>query len=80
MVISAHPIPGNERGVARTINNLMKQGAEVYYSPLHDVHVSGHGAQEEQKVVLSLLKPRYLVPVHGEFRMLKHHAATAMTL
>ena len=80
VVISAHPIPGNERGVARTINNLMKQGAEVYYSPLHDVHVSGHGAQEEQKVVLSLLKPRYLVPVHGEFRMLKHHAATAMTM
>jgi ribonuclease J len=80
VVISAHPIPGNERGVARTINNLMKQGAEVYYSPLHDVHVSGHGAQEEQKVVLSLLKPRYLVPVHGEYRMLKHHAATAMSM
>lgn len=80
VVISAHPIPGNERGVARTINNLMKQGAEVYYSPLHNVHVSGHGAQEEQKVVLSLLKPRYLVPVHGEFRMLKHHAATAMSM
>ena len=80
VVISAHPIPGNERGVARTINNLMKQGAEVYYSPLHDVHVSGHGAQEEQKVVLSLLKPRYLVPVHGEFRMLKHHASTAMSM
>ena len=80
VVISAHPIPGNERGVSRTINNLMKQGAEVYYSPLHDVHVSGHGAQEEQKVVLSLLKPRYLVPVHGEYRMLKHHAGTAMAM
>jgi ribonuclease J len=80
VIIAAHPIPGNERGVSRTINNLMKRGAEVYYSPLLPVHVSGHAAQEEQKLVLSLLKPRYLVPVHGEFRHLKHHADTAMTL
>ncbi len=77
VVISAHPIPGNERGVARTINNLMKRGADVHYSPLEPVHVSGHGAQEEQKIVLSLLKPNFLVPVHGEFRMLRHHANTA---
>jgi ribonuclease J len=80
VVIAAHPIPGNERGVSRTINNLMKRGAEVCYSPLMPVHVSGHAAQEEQKLVLSLLKPRYLVPVHGEFRHLKHHANTAMGL
>jgi ribonuclease J len=80
IVIAAHPIPGNERGVSRTINNLMKRGAEVCYSPHMPVHVSGHAAQEEQKLVLSLLKPRYLVPVHGEFRHLKHHAETAMTL
>ncbi|MEJ7840950.1 MAG: ribonuclease J [Rubrobacter sp.] len=80
VVIAAHPIPGNERGVSRTINNLMKRGAEVLYSPLTPVHVSGHAAQEEQKIVLSLLKPRYLVPVHGEFRHLRHHANTAMTL
>ncbi len=80
VVIAAHPIPGNERGVSRTINNLMKRGAEVCYSPLMPVHVSGHAAQEEQKLVLSLLKPRYLVPVHGEFRHLRHHADTAMTL
>jgi len=80
VVIAAHPIPGNERGVSRTINNLMKRGAEVLYSPLVPVHVSGHAAQEEQKLVLTLLKPRYLVPVHGEFRHLKHHAETAMTL
>src|SRR5215212_9276188 len=80
VVIAAHPIPGNERGVSRTINNLMKRGAEVYYSPLTPVHVSGHAAQEEQKLVLSLLKPRYLVPVHGEFRHLRHHADTAMSL
>jgi ribonuclease J len=80
VVIAAHPIPGNERGVSRTINNLMKRGAEVFYSPLVPVHVSGHAAQEEQKLVLSLLKPHYLVPVHGEFRHLKHHADTAITL
>jgi ribonuclease J len=77
VVIAAHPIPGNERGVSRTINNLMKKGADVHYSPLEAVHVSGHGAQEEQKLVLALLKPRFLVPVHGEFRMLTHHANTA---
>ncbi len=80
VVVSAHPIPGNERGVSRTINNLMKRGAEVLYTPLRAVHVSGHAAQEEQKLVLSLLKPKFLVPVHGEFRMLKHHANTALTL
>ena len=80
VVIAAHPIPGNERGVSRTINNLMKRGAQVLYSPLVPVHVSGHAAQEEQKIVLSLLKPRYLVPVHGEFRHLRHHANTAISL
>lgn len=80
VVIAAHPIPGNERGVSRTIDNLMKKGADVMYSPLVPVHVSGHAAQEEQKLVLSLLKPQYLVPVHGEFRMLKHHAETAMSM
>jgi ribonuclease J len=80
VVIAAHPIPGNERGVSRTINNLMKRGAEVFYSPLVPVHVSGHAAQEEQKLILSLLKPRYLVPVHGEFRHLRHHADTGKSL
>jgi ribonuclease J len=80
VVVAAHPIPGNERGVSRTINNLMKKGADVHYSPLQTVHVSGHGAQEEQKLVLALLKPKFLVPVHGEFRMLKHHANTAMSM
>jgi ribonuclease J len=80
VVVAAHPIPGNERGVARTINNLMKQGAEVLYSPLRAVHVSGHAAQEEQKLVLSLLKPKFLVPVHGEFRHLRHHANTGMSM
>ena len=80
VVISAHPIPGNERGVSRTINGLMKKGADVHYSPVSNVHVSGHAAQEEQKLVLSLLKPRYLVPVHGEFRHMRHHANTGISL
>ncbi|MBV9455717.1 MAG: ribonuclease J [Rubrobacter sp.] len=80
VVISAHPIPGNERGVARTIDNLMKRGAEVLYTPLRAVHVSGHAAQEEQKLVLSLLKPTFFVPVHGEFRHLKAHAKTAIDM
>ncbi|MGI8650089.1 MAG: ribonuclease J [Rubrobacter sp.] len=80
VVIAAHPIPGNERGVSRTINGLMERGANVLYSPLQAVHVSGHAAQEEQKLVLTLLKPKYLVPVHGEYRMLRHHAETAKSL
>ncbi len=80
VVIAAHPIPGNERGVSRTINSLMKRGAEVHYSPQSNVHVSGHAAQEEQKLVLALLKPRFLVPVHGEFRMLRHHANTGVSM
>src|ERR671926_974969 len=80
VIISAHPVPGNERSVARTINGLMKRGAEVIYSPLRAVHVSGHAAQEEQKLVLSLLKPKFLVPVHGEFRHLRHHANTAINM
>jgi ribonuclease J len=58
----------------------MKKGAEVHYSPLSNVHVSGHAAQEEQKLVLALLKPRFLVPVHGEFRMLRHHANTGVSM
>jgi len=80
VIVSAHPVPGNERSVARTINNLMKRGADVLYSPLRAVHVSGHAAQEEQKLVLSLLKPKFLIPVHGEFRHLRHHEKTALSM
>ncbi|HZC19822.1 MAG TPA: ribonuclease J, partial [Rubrobacteraceae bacterium] len=80
VIISAHPVPGNERSVSRTINNLMRRGAEVLYSPLRAVHVSGHAAQEEQKLVLSLLKPKFFVPVHGEFRHLRHHAKTGISM
>lgn len=80
VIVSAHPIPGNERGVSRTINNLMRRGAEVLYTPLRAVHVSGHAAQEEQKIVLSLLKPKFFVPVHGEYRHLKRHKDTAISV
>jgi len=80
VVISAHPIPGNEPAVARTINNLMKRGAEVLYDAIEPVHVSGHGSKEEQKLLISLLKPRFVVPVHGEYRMLVRHAETAVSL
>lgn len=80
VVIAAHPIPGNERSVSRTINNLMRRGARVHYSPHEAVHVSGHAAREEQKLVLSLLKPRYFLPFHGEYRHQYHHAETAANL
>jgi len=80
VVVSAHPIPGNEPAVSRTINNLMKRGAEVLYDAIEPVHVSGHGSKEEQKLLISLLKPKFMVPVHGEYRMLKRHAETAVSL
>lgn len=77
VVISASPIPGNEKLVARTIDNLLKQGAEVLYSRISLVHVHGHAAREELKMMLSIVKPRYFVPIHGEYRHLVQHAAIA---
>lgn len=74
IVLSSTPIPGNEEEVARVINRLLARGAEVIYPPLADVHVSGHASQEEQKLMLALTHPRYLVPVHGELRHLHAHA------
>jgi ribonuclease J len=70
VIVSATPIPGNEETVARTIDNLMRLGADVIYEPLADVHVSGHGSREELKLMLNLIKPKYCVPVHGEYRHL----------
>lgn len=77
VIISANPIPGNEKFVSKVIDDLMQIGAEVVYSSLADVHVSGHGCQEEQKLMLSLVKPKYFMPVHGEYRQLIAHAETA---
>ncbi len=77
VIISATPIPGNEKFVAKVIDDLMKIGAEVVYSSLADVHVSGHACQEEQKLMLALVKPKYFIPVHGEYRHLIAHSETA---
>jgi ribonuclease J len=80
VIISATPIPGNEKYVAKVIDDLMKIGAEVVYSALADVHVSGHACQEEQKLMLSLVRPKFFVPVHGEYRQLIAHSETAKSL
>lgn len=77
VLFAATPIPGNEKSVARTINNLYRRGAEVIYGREAGVHASGHGSQEEMKMMLNLVRPRYFVPVHGEYRMLVHHARLA---
>ncbi len=77
VIVSASPIPGNEEAVARTIDNLFKEGAMVHYEPLKHCHVSGHGSREELKLMLGLVKPRHFIPVHGEYRMLVQHALLA---
>lgn len=77
VLISATPIPGNEKFVARTIDHLFKQGADVIYEAISGVHVSGHASQEELKLMLNLISPKYFVPVHGEYRHLIHHAMLA---
>lgn len=80
IIISASTIPGNERGIYGVINKLYHLGADVVYESLEKVHVSGHACQEEHKIMHSLLKPRYFVPVHGEYRHLKQHARLAESL
>ena len=80
IIISARPIPGNEKFVGRVVNELLKLGAEVVYEEMYEVHVSGHACQEEQKLILSLTRPKYFIPVHGEFKHLARHAATAKSL
>ncbi len=80
VVISATPIPGNEKTVANTINELMKLGAEVIYEKSLGIHVSGHAAQEEQKLILNLVRPKYFIPVHGEQKHLRRHEATALSV
>lgn len=80
VIISATPIPGNEKLVSNVIDDLFKIGADVIYHTLKDIHVSGHACQEEQKLILSLVKPKYFIPGHGEFRHLQAHAETAKKL
>jgi len=80
VIFSSSAIPGNEKSINRVIDELEKLGAEVIYNQLADVHVSGHACQEELKLMLSLVKPKYFMPVHGEFRFLKHHGKLAATM
>ncbi len=80
VIISANPIPGNEKLVSKVIDDLMQIGAEVVYSALADVHVSGHACQEEQKLIFALAKPKFFIPVHGEYRQLIAHAETAQSM
>jgi len=80
IIISANPIPGNEKMIYRVINNLYKKGARVVYESLEKIHVSGHACQEEHKILHSLLNPKFFIPVHGEYRHLKRHAQLAESL
>ena len=77
VILSSNPIPGNEQVVSAMINRLIRRGADVIYPPLAAVHVSGHASQEEMKLLLSLTKPEYFVPIHGELRHLRAHARIA---
>jgi len=80
IIISATPIPGNEKLVDKVVNELIKQGATVVYEKMYDVHVSGHACQEELKLMLNLVKPKYFIPVHGEQKHLYKHAGLALTM
>ena len=80
VIISATPIPGNEKYVSKVIDDLMQIGAEVVYSALEDIHVSGHACQEEQKLIISLVKPKYFIPVHGDYRHMIAHSETAKSV
>ena len=77
IIISATPIPGNEKMVTKVVNGLLKQGADVIYESMYDVHVSGHACQEELKLMLNLVKPQFFIPVHGEYKHLRKHAILA---
>jgi len=78
VVLSSHPIPGNEETISKTINRLLRRGAEVIYDAIAPVHVSGHAAQEEQKLLFGLVRPKHFIPIHGELRQLKRHAKLAV--
>lgn len=80
VIISASPIPGNERSIVSVLDNLTREGANVIYNKILDIHTSGHAQQEELKLMMSLIKPRYLVPIHGEHHMLAAHGKLAQSL
>ncbi len=80
VVLSSHTIPGNEEMIHNVINRLFQRGADVYYDPIAQVHVSGHAGQEEQKMLINMLNPRYFIPIHGELRHLKQHGKIARAL
>ncbi len=80
VVLSSSPIPGNEKGIYKVINNLCRKGADVIYQSLTDVHVSGHACREELKMMMALVKPKYFIPIHGEYRHLKQHAELGMRM
>ena len=80
IIISAKPIPGNEKYVTRVVNELMKSGAEVIYESMYEVHVSGHACQEELKLIQALTKPKFFIPVHGEYKHLVKHAEIAKSM
>jgi len=77
IVLSSHPIPGNEEAISKTINRLIRRGAEVVYEAVLPVHVSGHASSEEQKLMLNLVRPKFFIPIHGELHQLKRHAVLA---
>ena len=76
--LSSHPIPGNEESISKTINRLLRRGANVIYDAIAPVHVSGHASQEEQKLLLNMVKPKHFMPIHGELRQLKRHGMLAV--
>ena len=80
VIISATPIPGNEKTVSRVVNELMKLGADVVYERMYEVHVSGHACQEELKMIMGIVKPKYFIPVHGELKHLRKHAGLALSM
>ncbi len=77
VVLSSHPIPGNEETISKTINRLLRRGANVIHDGIAPIHVSGHAAQEEQKLLINLVRPKHFMPIHGELRQLKRHAQLA---
>lgn len=80
IIISATPIPGNEKFVGKLVNELMKQGAEVVYEAMYEVHVSGHACQDELKMMLALTKPKFFIPIHGEYKHMKKHEGLAIKM